>query len=64
MSDRKDKAAGLGGIMIIGCAIAGVVGLFVAILAMLDEGDFSAAAMALLASAVAFSVGANAVFRQ
>ena len=64
MTDPKDKAAGLGGIMIIGCAVAGAAGLLIALLALLNEHDYSAAGMALLASAVAFGLGANAVFRQ
>ena len=48
----------------IGCVIVGAAGLLVGLLALLNEQDYSAAGMALLASAVAFSVGANAVFRQ
>ena len=64
MSDPKDKAAGLGGVMMIGCVVTGVAGLLIAFLALMNEHDYSAAGMALLASAVAFSLGANAVFRQ
>lgn len=64
MNDPKDKAAGLGGILLIGCVVAGAVGLLVAFLAIMNAADYSAAGMALLASALAFSLGANAVFRQ
>ena len=64
MNDPKGKAAGLAGIAIIGCLVAGVAGLLVAFLAVMNDGNYTGASAGLVASALAFGLGANAVFRQ
>ena len=62
MSDPKDKAAGLGGFLLIGCVVIGLAGMLIAFLAMVKE-NYMAGGVAIMAAAVAFGLGANAVFR-
>jgi hypothetical protein len=64
MSDPKDKAAGLGGLLLIGCVVIGLASLLLAFLALVNEGDYMAGGVALIAAAVAFGFGVNAVFRE
>jgi len=51
------------GITIVGCLLVGVAGLVGALYAV-DRNDANGVGACLLASAIAFGLGANAVFRK
>lgn len=65
MTDDPDrpKAPAILGLSVLGAFITGVAGLAVCVLAALSA-DFAGAGVGLVASALAFGLLANAVFRQ
>jgi hypothetical protein len=60
---NERRTSGIAGITLLGCVVVGVVGLLAAIVVLLEYNDSSAGALCLLASAIAWGLGANAIFR-
>ena len=58
-----NKPSIIPGLTIVGCLIVGIAGLFGALYGV-DRHDANGVGACLLASAVAFGLGANAVFRK
>lgn len=64
MNHNEERAKAAGGVAIY-CGLAtGFAGWLLAVLALADESNWEGAALALAASALAFGLMANAVFRQ
>jgi hypothetical protein len=65
MTDSSDRpnAPAILGLSVLGAFITGIAGLIVFVLAVLNA-DFVGAGVGLVASALAFGLLANAVFRQ
>lgn len=64
MRSNEEKATAAGGVAIY-CGLAtGFAGWVLAILALADQTSWEGAALAMAASALAFGLVANAVFRQ
>lgn len=63
--DQHDQTRGerVSGLCILGSLVTGGAGWFVALIALVNELDASGAGLALLASAMAFGLLANALFR-
>ena len=63
MTNENDRKTGcLIGLATVGCALTGIISLFAA-LSRLYWGDWSAAALFLLAAALSFGILANAILR-
>ncbi|MBL7220421.1 MAG: hypothetical protein ISS69_09925 [Phycisphaerae bacterium] len=58
------KSSMIPGIVIVGCFVVGIAGLFGAVAAICDFKDSTGAGVCLIASAIAFGLAANAVFRK
>ena len=52
------------GIAILGCFAAGGISLFAGIAGLLTNNDFSGGGSCFIASAIAFGLAANAIFRK
>ena len=61
--DREQSPA-TPGMVILGCCITGVAGLIGAAVGIFDTQDTTGTGVCLLASAVAFGLAANAIFRK
>jgi len=57
------KPTSLPGLAALGCLVTGAASLFLGLAAVLDKNYFTAGALCLLASAFAFGLLANALFR-
>ena len=64
MKQDRRQASMIPGITIIGCFVVGVAGLLGAIAGMFDFNNPTGAGACLVASAIAFGLAANAVFRK
>ncbi|MBC8372303.1 MAG: hypothetical protein H8E53_01820 [Planctomycetes bacterium] len=64
MNQKPQQSSMIPGISIIGCFMVGIAGLIGAMAAMFDLNDFVGGGACLVASAVAFGLAANAVFRK
>jgi hypothetical protein len=62
MSNKKGTSSP--GLSIIGGFIIGIAGFFAALLAVFNEYDYVGAGLCLMASALAFGLMANAMFRK
>jgi hypothetical protein len=60
----KKKGASSPGLSIIGGFIIGIAGFFAALLAVFNEYDYAGAGLCLIASALAFGLMSNAMFRK
>jgi hypothetical protein len=64
MTPNSDKGQTVAGMAAFGGLATGVAGWAVALFALVQDGKFLEASLALAASALAFGLIANAVFRQ
>ncbi|MGD8457168.1 MAG: hypothetical protein PVF83_12350 [Anaerolineales bacterium] len=60
----KKKSTSFPGLSIIGGFIIGIAGFFAAFLAVFNEYDYVGAGLCLIASALAFGLMSNAMFRK
>jgi hypothetical protein len=64
MNQDHPQSSAIPGVTILGCFVVGIAGLIGAMAAMFDLNDFAGGGACLIASAVAFGLAANAVFRK
>jgi hypothetical protein len=64
MKQDRERLSAIPGIVIVGCFVVGVAGLFGAAVAICDFKDSTGAGVCLVASAIVFGLAANAVFRK
>ena len=64
MNEDRQRLSSIPGLAILGCFVVGVAGLIGAIVALCDVGGPVGAGVCLIASAFAFGLAANAVFRK
>ena len=64
MNQDRQQSSAIPGITILGCFVVGIAGLIGAMVGMFDLNDPTGAGACLVASAIAFGLAANAVFRK
>ena len=64
LNQDRPKPPASPGFAIIGCFVVGVIGVIAAVGVMFDVQDFTGGGVCLVASALAFGLAANAVFRK
>ena len=64
MSDKSNRPEALVGWAVTGAMLTGLLAWFVAFFAVVNDYDWTAAGLALLAAALAFGLIANALLRQ
>lgn len=63
-NERGSTGAGIAGLLVLGCLVVGIAGIVGVVVCMEAGRDTTGAAVSLLASAIAFGLGANAVTRR
>ena len=63
-NQNRQKSSMVPGVAIIGCFVVGLSGLICAMTAIFDFNDPEGAGPGLIASAIAFGLAANVVFRK
>jgi hypothetical protein len=63
MEQHHKKPSLIPGITAFCCVVTGIIGVVVSIISILDTNDYADAGFLLIASALAFGLLANAVFR-
>ena len=64
MNQDRQRLSAIPGLTILGCFVVGIAGLIGAVAAMIYIEDFAGGGACLVASAIAFGLAANAVFRK